>query len=83
MGAIKGKLIKGKVVALRPKTIVVELVTLKPHLIYKKIIKTIRKHHAHDEKMKAKLNDIVLIRSSRRRSKLKAFVLYKIIKTAI
>lgn len=73
------KIIKGKVVNVRPKTIVVEKEILRAHRIYKKIIKTTKKHHAHDEHEIAKKNDIVLICATRRYSKLKAFKLVQVV----
>jgi len=61
------------------KTVVVEVVRVKPHPLYRKIIKKRKKFYAHDE-LKAKNGDKVKIRECRPLSKMKRFITVKIIK---
>jgi small subunit ribosomal protein S17 len=70
----------GQVVSVKnAKTIVVESTTRVPHPRFRKIIKQIKRFHAHDEESVAKLGDKVLIMESRPISKLKRWRLVEVI----
>ena len=70
--SIKDAIPKGKVVSDKSnKTIVVEVSRRFVHPIYKKVMTTYKKYHAHDEKNKSKVGDIVSIVESKPISKLK------------
>ena len=56
------------------KTIVVEVTRRAKHKLYKKIIKKIKKYHAHDESNTFKIGDIVTIEESRPISKMKSWI---------
>lgn len=62
------------------KTIVVRTVTRVPHPKFGKIVKHIKKFHAHDEKNEAKIGDRVSIMETRPLSKLKRWRLVEILK---
>jgi len=64
------------------KTVVVRVERKKLHPRYKKIIKTYRKFYAHDENNEAREGDKVLIMESRPLSKLKRWVVIKILEKA-
>jgi len=64
------------------KTVVVRVERKKLHPRYKKIIKTYKKFYAHDENNEAKEGDKVLIMESRPLSKLKRWVVIKILEKA-
>lgn len=70
----------GQVVSVKnAKTIIVESTTRVPHPRFRKIIKQIKRFHAHDESSTAKLGDTVLIMESRPISKLKRWRLVSVI----
>ena len=66
---LTGKVIRDK----RDKTITVVVERKYQHPMFKKVIKTKKKYHAHDEKNKFKVGDIVNIEESRPLSKQKKF----------
>ena len=69
------RLLSGKVVSSKNnKTIVVEITRRVKHKLYKKIIKKIKKYHAHDESNTFKIGDIVTIEESRPISKMKSWI---------
>jgi len=71
----------GEVVSVKnAKTIVVETTTRVPHPRFRKIVKQVKRFHAHDESATAKLGDTVLIMESRPISKLKRWRLVSVIK---
>ena len=64
------KILKGKVVSdKRNKTITIMVERKFQHPLFKKIIKSRKKYHAHDENNKYKIGDIVSIVESRPISK--------------
>ena len=64
------------------KTIVVSVEERKPHPIYKKMITTSKKFHAHDENNEAGLGDTVLIMETRPLSKMKRWRLIRVVEKA-
>ena len=65
----------GKVVSSKNnKTIVVEVTRRVKHKLYKKIIKKIKKYHAHDESNSCKIGDTVIIHESKPISKMKSWI---------
>ena len=64
------------------KTIVVAVEERKPHPIYKKMITSTKKFHAHDENNEAGVGDTVQIRETRPLSKMKRWRLLKIVEKA-
>jgi small subunit ribosomal protein S17 len=64
------------------KTIVVRVDTLKPHPVYKKIVRRSRKFHAHDETNVAKAGDVVRIVETRPLSKTKSWRLAEVLEEA-
>ncbi len=62
------------------KTAVVETVTRVPHAKFGKIIKQVKKFHAHDEENKAQVGDTVRIMETRPISKLKCWRIVEILK---
>ena len=64
------------------KTIVVRVDTLKPHPVYKKIVRHSRKFHAHDETNVAKAGDVVRIVETRPISKTKSWRLAEVLEEA-
>ena len=62
------------------KTIVVETTTRVPHAKFGKIMKQIKRFHAHDEKGEAQVGDTVRIAETRPLSKLKRWRLVEIVK---
>ena len=58
------------------KTIVVEVTRRVKHKLYKKIIKRVKKYHAHDENNESKIGDRVTIQESRPISKMKSWIIY-------
>ena len=62
------------------KTIVVEVEMRKPHIKYKKIMRTTKKFYAHDEQSSARMGDVVRIRETRPLSKLKRWTLEEIVR---
>lgn len=64
------------------KTIVVAVEGRKPHPIYKKMITSTKKFHAHDENNEAGVGDTVQIMETRPLSKMKRWRLLKIVEKA-
>lgn len=64
------------------KTVVVKVEMSKMHPKYKKVIKTYRKFYAHDENNEVGEGDKVLIMESRPISKLKKWVVLKVLEKA-
>lgn len=62
------------------KTAVVETVTRVPHAKFGKIVKQVKKFHAHDEDNKAQVGDTVRIMETRPISKLKCWRIVEILK---
>jgi len=62
------------------KTAVVETVTRVPHPRFGKIVKQVKKFHAHDEENKAQVGDTVRIMETRPLSKLKRWRIVEILK---
>ena len=62
------------------KTAVVETVTRVPHAKFGKIVKQVKKFHAHDEENKAEVGDTVRIMETRPISKLKCWRIVEILK---
>ena len=68
------KRLKGKVISDKNKNTIIVLVERKyQHPFFKKVIKSKKKYHVHDEKNKFKIGDMVSIEESRPYSKLKRF----------
>ena len=68
------KILKGKVISDKNKKTIVVLVERKyQHPFLKKIVTSKKKYHAHDEKNKFKIGDIVLIEESKPYSNNKQF----------
>ena len=69
------RLLSGKVVSsANNKTIVVEVTRRVKHKLYKKIIKKVKKYHAHDETNTYKIGDTVTIQESKPISKMKTWI---------
>lgn len=64
------------------KTIVVQVETKAKHSLYKKLVITHKKYHAHDEKEECKIGDFVEIMETRPLSATKRWRLNKIIQRA-
>lgn len=64
--------------AANDKTIVVSVVERKPHPVYKKMMTTTKKFHAHDENNEAGVGDTVTIMETRPLSKMKRWRLVEI-----
>jgi small subunit ribosomal protein S17 len=64
------------------KTIVVQIRERKAHPIYKKMMTTTKKFHAHDENNEAHIGDTVRIMETRPMSKMKRWRLVEIIERA-
>ena len=64
------------------KTIVVQIKERKAHPIYKKMMTTTKKFHAHDENNEAHIGDTVRIMETRPLSKMKRWRLVEIIEKA-
>ena len=72
------RLLSGKVISSNSnKTIVVEVERRVRHKMYKKIIKKVKKYHAHDENNEFKKGDLVTIQESKPISKMKSWVVYQ------
>ena len=72
------RLLSGKVTSSNSnKTIVVEVERRVRHKMYKKIIKKVKKYHAHDENNEFKKGDLVTIQESKPISKMKSWVVYQ------
>ncbi|MBC8077458.1 MAG: 30S ribosomal protein S17 [Chloroflexales bacterium] len=61
------------------KTVVVEVDYLKPHPLYRKIIRKTNKFHAHDEENACRSGDVVRIEESRPLSKTKRWQVVEIV----
>ena len=71
------RLLSGKVVSSKNnKSIVVEVTRRVKHKMYKKIIKRIKRYHAHDEANVYKIGDNVTIQETRPISKMKSWITY-------
>lgn len=66
----------------RDKTITVEVAAQAMHPKYKKVVRTSKKYHAHDEKNEANLGDTVRIIETRPLSKSKTWRLEEIVERA-
>jgi ribosomal protein uS17 len=64
------------------KTIVVRVETVKPHPVYKKIVRRSAKFHAHDESNVAKAGDLVRIVESRPLSRRKRWIVTRVVAKA-
>ena len=72
------KLLSGKVVSSKSnKSIVVEVTRRVKHKLYKKIIKRIKRYHAHDESNVYKIGDNVTIQETKPISKMKTWIDYE------
>ena len=75
------KILTGKVISNKMNKTITVLVERKyQHPLFKKIIKTKKKYHAHDENNNHKIGDIVKIEESKPISKLKKFKVIEAIK---
>jgi len=71
------RLLSGKVVSSKNnKSIVVEVTRRVKHKLYKKIIKKVRRYHAHDEANIYKVGDNVTIQETKPISKMKSWITY-------
>ena len=71
------RLLSGKVISSNSnKTIVVEVTRRVKHKLYKKIIKKVKKYHAHDETNTYKIGDTVTIQESKPISKMKTWIVH-------
>ncbi|NJO84892.1 MAG: 30S ribosomal protein S17 [Blastochloris sp.] len=61
------------------KTIVIAVDYLRPHPLYRKIIRKTNKFHAHDETNQCKIGDVVRIGETRPLSKMKRWELVEVI----
>jgi len=77
----KRKLVRsGKVVSDKmDKTVVVELERKFSHPLYKKMVRSHKKVHVHDEKNVCKAGDVVMIKESRPLSRTKRWMLEKVV----
>lgn len=74
----------GTVVSDKPdKTVVVTIVSLVQHPLYKKRIKRTKKFHAHDENNECRVGDKVRIMETRPLSKLKRWRVVEILERAV
>lgn len=64
------------------KTVVIAVDYLKPHPLYRKIIRKTNKFHAHDEENACKVGDMVRIEESRPLSKTKRWRVVEIVQRA-
>ena len=72
------RLLSGVVVSANSnKTIVVEVTRRVKHKLYKKIIKRVKKYHAHDQNNVYKVGDFVTIQETRPISKMKSWIVYE------
>ncbi len=71
------RLLSGKVVSSKNnKSIVVEVTRRVKHKLYKKIIKRVKRYHAHDEANVYKIGDNVTIQETKPISKMKTWITY-------
>ncbi len=72
------RILQGEVVSTKmDKTIVVNVERRFAHPLYKKIVKSNKKYHAHDEKNEAQVGDKVFIQECKPISKTKSFEVIK------
>lgn len=64
------------------KTIVVEVTNIKPHSLYRKIVRRTGRLKAHDEQNEARIGDKVVIRECRPLSRTKCWRLVQILERA-
>ena len=64
------------------KTIVVEVASVKPHALYKKVVRRTTRLKAHDEANEARIGDKVLVRECRPLSKDKSWRLIQVLERA-
>lgn len=64
------------------KTIVVEVSAVKPHPLYKKVMRTTSRLKAHDERNEARVGDTVLVRECRPLSREKTWRLIEVLERA-
>jgi small subunit ribosomal protein S17 len=77
------RVLKGTVVSsTMDKTVVVEVMTLKAHPVYKKRFRSSRKYYAHDDQNQCQVGDVVLIAEARPYSKTKRWRLMDIVQRA-
>ncbi len=80
MSAAKRLVKTGRVVSNKmDKTVVVAVDYLKPHPLYRKIIRRTHKFHAHDEENACHIGDVVHIEESRPMSKMKRWRVLEIV----
>ena len=71
------RLLSGKVVSSKNnKSIVVEVTRRVKHKLYKKIIRRVKRYHAHDETNVYKIGDNVTIQETKPISKMKSWITY-------
>jgi small subunit ribosomal protein S17 len=79
----KGQVKTGRVVSNKmDKTVVVAVDYLRPHPLYKKIVRRTSKFYVHDEQNECKMGDTVRIKETRPLSKLKRWVVAEIVQRA-
>lgn len=77
------RVLKGTVVSsAMDKTVVVEVVSLKSHPVYKKRYRTTKKYHAHDNENQCNQGDVVTIAETRPMSKMKRWRVLDIVQKA-
>lgn len=78
------QVVKGTVVSAgkMEKTVIVEVVTLKAHPVYKKRFRQTRRYYAHDEANQCGAGDVVRIAETRPLSRLKRWRLLEIVEKA-
>lgn len=64
------------------KTIVVQVSAVRPHPVYKKVVRRTSRLKAHDEKNEARVGDTVLVREYRPLSREKTWRLIKVLERA-
>ncbi len=64
------------------KTVVVQVTSVKPHPLYKKIVRRTSRLKAHDERNEAHVGDQVLVRECRPLSKTKSWRLVQVLQRA-
>ena len=71
------RLLSGKVVSSKNnKSIVVEVTRRVKHKLYKKIVKRVKRYHAHDKTNVYKIGDNVTIQETKPISKMKSWITY-------
>ena len=64
------------------KTVVVQVTAVKPHPLYKKVVRRTSRLKAHDEQNEARVGDTVLVRECRPLSRDKTWRLIKVLERA-